>query len=116
MCFFFRIFLRRFLISDGTKVPSSSFRTEHVPKVHAPGAVALIQADGAQSKRLGAFCHRRDQPQDSLLLAVLEVADSEVSAVAASFTISPSLYKQLPYDVERDFAPVTFAARTEVRS
>jgi tripartite-type tricarboxylate transporter receptor subunit TctC len=28
-------------------------------------------------------------------------------AVAASFTISPALYKQLPYDVERDFAPVT---------
>ena len=28
-------------------------------------------------------------------------------AVAASFTISPSLYRQLPYDVERDFAPVT---------
>ena len=28
-------------------------------------------------------------------------------AVAASFTISPSLYKQLPYDVERDFAPIT---------
>jgi tripartite-type tricarboxylate transporter receptor subunit TctC len=28
-------------------------------------------------------------------------------AVAASFTISPALYKQLPFDVERDFAPVT---------
>jgi tripartite-type tricarboxylate transporter receptor subunit TctC len=28
-------------------------------------------------------------------------------AVAASFTISPSLYKQLPYEVERDFAPIT---------
>src|SRR4051794_18093555 len=28
-------------------------------------------------------------------------------AVAASFTISPALYKQLPYDVERDFAPIT---------
>jgi len=28
-------------------------------------------------------------------------------AVAASFTISPSLYKQLPYDVAHDFAPVT---------
>ncbi len=27
--------------------------------------------------------------------------------VAASFTISPSLYKQLPYDAARDFAPVT---------
>jgi tripartite-type tricarboxylate transporter receptor subunit TctC len=27
--------------------------------------------------------------------------------VAASFTISPSLYKQLPYDAGRDFAPVT---------
>jgi tripartite-type tricarboxylate transporter receptor subunit TctC len=28
-------------------------------------------------------------------------------AVAASFTISPALYKQLPFDPERDFAPVT---------
>lgn len=28
-------------------------------------------------------------------------------AVAASFTISPSLYKQLPFDPVRDFAPVT---------
>jgi tripartite-type tricarboxylate transporter receptor subunit TctC len=31
-------------------------------------------------------------------------------AVAASFTISPSLYKQLPYDVERDFAPITMVS------
>ena len=30
-----------------------------------------------------------------------------VLAVAASFAISPSLYKQLPYDPVRDFAPVT---------
>jgi tripartite-type tricarboxylate transporter receptor subunit TctC len=28
-------------------------------------------------------------------------------AVAASFTISPALYKQLPFDPERDFTPVT---------
>jgi tripartite-type tricarboxylate transporter receptor subunit TctC len=31
-------------------------------------------------------------------------------AVAASFTISPSLYKQLPYDAARDFTPITMVS------
>lgn len=31
-------------------------------------------------------------------------------AVAASFTISPSLYKQLPFDAARDFAPITLVS------
>jgi tripartite-type tricarboxylate transporter receptor subunit TctC len=31
-------------------------------------------------------------------------------AVAASFTISPALYKQLPYDAARDFTPITMVS------
>jgi len=72
LCFFFRIFFRRFLISEGTRFPSWSFRSEQVPEVHPLGAVVLLQADGAQSKGLGPFCHGRDEPKHALVRAVLE--------------------------------------------
>ena len=76
LCFFFRIFLRRFLISDGKRSSLSvdSLGSEQVPEVDALGAVALLQTDGPQSKGLGRICHGRDQAQRAVLRHVLEVA------------------------------------------
>ena len=47
LCFFFRIFLRRFLISDGkhSSLSVDSLGSEQVPEVDALGAVALLQTD-----------------------------------------------------------------------
>ncbi len=42
LCFFFRIFLRRFLINDGTRA-TLSFGSEQVPEVDAPDAETLLQ-------------------------------------------------------------------------
>ena len=69
LCFFFRIFLRRFLISDGKRSSLSvdSLGSEQVPEVDALGAVALLQTDGPQSKGLGRICHGRYQPQRAIL-------------------------------------------------
>ena len=41
------------------------------------------------------------------LVAKASADGQTLLAVAASFTMSPALYKKLPYDPERDFAPIT---------
>src|SRR3990170_1705771 len=53
-------------------------RSEQVPEVHALRAVALLEANGPQSKRLRPRCHGRDQAEDALVGHVLEESEAEV--------------------------------------
>src|SRR5438093_8989928 len=61
---------------------SSSFGSEQIPEIHAPGAKSLLEPNRAQSKRLRSHCHRRDQPEHARLPIVLEVPDAQVAARA----------------------------------
>src|SRR5947208_4043464 len=69
LCFFFRIFLRRFLTSDGKRCPFSWLlvRTEQIAEVHPLGAVALFEPNRPQSKRLRCLRDGRDQPEHAVL-------------------------------------------------
>ena len=59
LCFFFRIFLRRFLTTEGKLRPFQSVRqgeslvgSEQVPQVHPADLEAVLQADGAELESL----------------------------------------------------------------
>ena len=81
LCFFFRIFLRRFLMSE-PKLRTLLIRSEQTPEVNTPGPQILVQTNGAQSKRLGRLCHGRHEPQDPLVLGPLKIPETQVGAVA----------------------------------
>src|SRR5919204_2895270 len=50
-------------------------RSEQVPEIHPLGAIGLLQANGAKSKRPRPRCHGGDQAEDILLGDVLEITE-----------------------------------------
>jgi hypothetical protein len=81
LCFFLRIFLRRFLISDG-KLLSLSLGSEEIPQVDSLHAEGVLQSNGAKSKRFRRCCHVRDQAQAPVLGHELQIADAGQAPLA----------------------------------
>lgn len=84
-----------------------------------PGGFSDLMARAIASKLSESFRHQvivDNRPGASTTIAADLMSKSApdgytILMMTESHVINPSLYKQLPFDAERDFAPVTLAAR-----